>query len=254
MAQSKSTSSAAEKKPTTKKTSSRSTASTARRQREVDSTEEMERSEEETSAKSNSSQQKGRFKQKRTYILLISAALLLGLGYLLYKALVFAWVGNVPLTRLDQFNRMDRQSGKETKDQMINEQLVLNEARKRRVVATEEDINKQLAQIETQQGGAEKLDEALKDQQMTREDLKKQLRFSVLINKMFEAEGKVEEKELNDYIEQNKDQLGLTDPNNASQSAKAKEAAAESLKRQKTNQAFTTWLQQAQASSEVKRL
>lgn len=194
-------------------------------------------------------------RQPKVYLTLLGLIVLVTFGYLAYKNLVFAWVGTTPLTRLDLYHRMEKQSGKELSERMISEALVLNEAKKRNVTVSQDEINQQIGTIEQQQGGKDKLEEALTAQKMSRQDLETEIKFSKLIDKMFGSDVKIEDADIDAYMEQNKDQLGTVPADkNSSESALMRQQISETLKRQKVNQSFSDWLAEAQKSNDVKRL
>lgn len=185
---------------------------------------------------------------------LVAVMLLALLGYFGYKYLVLAWVDHTPITRIQLDRELEKRYGKDMKEQLIAQTLIENEANKRGVKVTDTDVNEQITKIEDQQGGKDRLDQLLQVQGMTREDLKKQLRYQVLINKMFGQNINVSSNEVKAYIAQNKDQFASYKDDESSESAKIREQVADQLKTQKTNEAFSSWFKPALQSSRVVRL
>ena len=93
------------------------------------------------------------------------------LGYYLYKFSIIAWVDQTPITRFQVYKELENKYGKDLKEQLISEQLVLSEAKKRGVSVASDEIEKQIKEIETQQGGPEQLKQILEIQGMNMEDL-----------------------------------------------------------------------------------
>ena len=175
------------------------------------------------------------------------------LGYYLYKFSIIAWVDQTPITRFQVYKELENKYGKDLKEQLISEQLVLSEAKKRGVSVASDEIEKQIKEIETQQGGPEQLKQILEIQGMNMEDLKKQIEFQVMIEKMFGQDVQISDEEIKNYIKSNKEQFAdVIDPE-ASISAETKDQVSSLLKRQKTAKSFNDWLKDTLQSSRVIR-
>jgi len=108
-------------------------------------------------------------------------------------------------------------------------------------------------ELETQQGGPEQLKQILEIQGMNMEDLKKQIEFQVMIEKMFGQDVQISDEEIKNYIKANKEQFAdVIDPE-ASISAETKDQVSSLLKRQKTAKSFNDWLKDTLQSSRVIR-
>lgn len=184
---------------------------------------------------------------------LIAAAGLLVLGFAVTKFLVIGFVDGRPITRIELYGRLEGRYGQEQKSQLIDEALILSEAGRRGVSATDQEIDAEMKKIEDQQGGADKVDQVLQVQGMTRDDLKKQLKFNVLINKMFGPDNRLTDEELNKYLEENKDQLAVSNLE-GSEAAQFKQSVADQLRQQKVYTAFNNWLKEAKTGSRVTQL
>ena len=115
---------------------------------------------------------------------------------------------------------------------MINEQIVYDEAKKKNIVVTDNDINNKIASIEKQVGGAQSLDQLLKQQGQDRSTLKDQVKLQLTIEKLYDNEATVSAKEIDQFIAANKNQMTATD------SAGQKIEAEQTLKQQKISQIF----------------
>lgn len=191
--------------------------------------------------------------RKRWFILGIGLGILIFL-FLTYRFLVLAWVDKIPVTRIQLDKRLEDKFGKETKEQIISETLLLSEARKRKVDISKEILNNEIKKITQQQGGQDKLNQILQLQNMNMDEFKDRIRYQLLIEKMFGKEATISAQEVSDYIEKNKEQFPETINDESSESAKLKSDIESNLKRQKTGQAFNDWLQKNLSSSRVKRL
>lgn len=181
--------------------------------------------------------------------LLILVAVIIGGGALLffgYRIMVLGWVDQTPLTRLGMYQQLESRYGKDMLEQMITESLIANEAKNRRVSVSKEELVAEIKKLEDQQGGADKLDQALGFQGMSRNDLEKQIGYQLMIKKMFGQGITVSDEEVTQYIESNKEQLGVVDD-------KTKSAIKDQLTMQKIGQAFNTWLTENKSGSRVVR-
>lgn len=176
------------------------------------------------------------------------------IGYLGYKNMVLAWVDNTPITKLDLYNTLEKRFGKDYTDRLVTETLILNEAKNRGVEISEDEINSEIKKFEDQEGGADKLDQALITQKMTREDLKAQLKFRKLIEKMFGKDVVISDKEISDFVEKNKAQYPEFENPKSSEAGKLKQEIADNLKNEQISKSFNEWLTEAQKSTRIKRL
>lgn len=191
-------------------------------------------------------------KQKIIFLLLLGIlALLIYYGY---KFSVLAWVDQTPVTRFQLYQELDKKYGKDLREQLITETLINNEAKKQGVVISQDELDSQIKKIEEQQGGKDKLDQILTLQGMSRQDLDTQIRYQLLIEKMFGKDVTVADNEIKDYIDKNKDQFPDFSDDESSESAKVKTGVADLLKRQKIGQSFNDWLKQALESPRIVRL
>lgn len=188
----------------------------------------------------------------RKFYLLLLVLGLGALGILGYKYLVVGWVDRKPITRFEFYSTLEKRHGKEVLEQLVSEKLILGEARNRRVSVGPSEIGGEVAKIESQQGGADKLEQALKAQGISMDELKKQLGLQILIKKMFGESTQVTDEEVNKYIEENKQfLLAGENENQSSVSAKLKEDTREQLRQQKLVESFNAWLKEARGSKRV---
>jgi hypothetical protein len=86
-------------------------------------------------------------------------------------------------------------------------------------------------------------------QGMTRATLEDQLKYQVMIDKILGKDVKVTDKEIQDYIEQNKESL----PKNQKE-ADLKKTVADQLRRQKINEKVQPWLDNLQKNAKINYL
>lgn len=178
--------------------------------------------------------------------LLLGLVVLGGAFYLGSKYLIVAWVDQKPVTLVEYYNNLNSKYGKDTREQMIAERLIVNEAQKRGVNATEQEIDAQVKKFETERGGADQLNQLLTMQGLSRPEFLNLVKLQLLREKMFSNNVQVTDEEVNKYLEDNKDQFPTVDDT-------TKTSVKEQLKQNKINTAFTTWLDGAMQSDRVKR-
>lgn len=186
------------------------------------------------------------FKIKRSYVILVAAFILVGaLLYYFRGVFVAAVVNGQPISRLEIIQEAEKQTGKQALNTQVRNLLIEQEARKQNVTVSEKEIDDEIKKVEgtlAQQG--QKLDQVLQLQGMTKEDLRKLIKLDKLVGKMVGKEVKVTDKEVADYIEQNKEML----PQDQSEE-QTKKSVAERLKQEKLNEKVKTWLENLQKNA-----
>lgn len=193
-------------------------------------------------------------RNKWLIVILVLIVTVLVFGYLGYKNLVLAWVDNTPITKLTLYKQLEEKYGKDFTEQLISEALIKKEAEAKSVQVTDTEIDAEIKKIEDQQGGADKLKQAMEAQNVTMTQLRNQIKYKQMIDKSFGKNVTVSEKEVSEYMEKNKDQIPPTENMQASESAKLKQQISDSLKNEKINKSFEDWLRQSLQGSRVKRL
>lgn len=195
------------------------------------------------------------YKRNRLLIIVITLISIVSVfGYLGYKNLILAWVDNTPITKLTLYSQLEEKYGKDFTEQLISETLILKEAQKKGVQVSEDDINGEIKKIEDQQGGAEKLKQAMDSQNVTLTQLRNQIKYKQMIDKAFGKDVAVTDQEVNEYMKKNKAQIPPTENMSASESARLKQQIGDSLKNEKINKLFEDWLRESLKGSRVKRL
>lgn len=187
--------------------------------------------------KSQNPDLKTRLKQPKAFIPLI-IIVLITLAFLLKGLFVVALVNGQPITRLTLIQELEKQGGKQTLLSLVNQTLILQEARKKNVEVSQEEIEKTAKQIEEslkQQG--QDLNTALEAQGLTRQDFLMQLKLRNLVEKLLADQIKVTDKEISDYIEKNKETL----PTDLKED-EIRKGVAEQLKQQKLAARSQEWL------------
>lgn len=175
-----------------------------------------------------------------TVILLV--VIFLALMFISNKSLFLAGTINGKFITTPQFySELTKSSGEEAFESLIQETLIKQEAAKKGVSASEEEIDKKLKELEDQLGGKESFQRALEQNNTGLEQVKSQIVTQILVEKILEGELEVTSKEISDYKKANKDFIGeMTD-----------KQIKEALKSQKLNERFTSWFENLKKDAKI---
>jgi len=179
--------------------------------------------------------------KKRSYLPYIFIVLLIVLGYVLFKNKDLYLAGSYngkPVFAWDLNSRLKQRFGSQVLDEIINEKIVLDEAAKKNINVSPDEINKKVSEIEKSLGNKTAFDEALKQQGLTIEEFRNQIKLRLVVDKIVGSDVKVTEKEVDDYLTKNEDMLKTVV---GSDSAKLKTYASDALKQQKISGLFEKW-------------
>jgi len=167
----------------------------------------------------------------KKYLLLgIIITLLLILTYINKGLLIAATVNGKPIMRTDIVKRLEKQGGKTILDTIITQELILQEAQKRKISITQKEIDNEIKNIEkniTAQGMT--LDQVLLQEGMKKSDLVNEIKIQLIVKKIVDKGITVSEKEVDDYLKSQEDQ-GLTQ---TAEETPSRDKIKEQLKQQK---------------------
>ena len=187
--------------------------------------------------------------QKRKYLLLGIVAVVL-LGLLLYRNaswFVVAMVNGQPITRLSFEQKIVKRFGANTLDSMIGETLIAQEAAKKGITVSDQQINGAIEKTKKTLPQGMKLEDALAFQGLSEVDFRSQLRIKMFVDQLLSDQATISAKEVDAYIAQNKQTLPATDE------AALKMEAQKAVHEQKTQELFQGWYQNLLQSAGVKR-
>lgn len=176
-------------------------------------------------------------------IVIIVLALLI---WIFKNQFIVATVNGQPITRLALINELEKKSGKSVLESLVTEKLIVQEATKKNIEVTTNDVNGEIAKIEksiTAQG--QNLDTVLTQQGMTRADLTKQVKLQLMLKKMV---GKIEvtQKEIDKYIEANKASI----PENSNMTT-IKTQVTQQLQQQKLSEKISSFITALQKKAKI---
>ncbi len=181
---------------------------------------------------------------KMFYVVIIALGLLI---LVIYKKnwVIAATVNGSPLSNIELQMRLNEQFKTQTLNQLINEKIILAEATKNNVAVDTSEIDKKIAEIEANVGGAQALDSLLAQQGQTRQSIRQQIKLQTIIEKLYSKDATVSGEEVTQFIEQNKAQLRATD------SAGQQTEAYDTLKNQKLSQIFSQKFQDLRTKAKI---
>lgn len=175
--------------------------------------------------------------KKHKFIVLAVVLLLLAAIYLLYShqsVVVAATVNGQPIYRYTLLKTSEQAAGPQVLEQLIEEQIVTQEAEKRGIYLSQQDLDQEFEELKSTYK-AQGLDiEALMQQSgVTKEEVVKNLRATAMKKKLVENQGiNVTEDEVEKFLTANEGIL----PEDPEQVEAAKKNVAETLKAQKAEQ------------------
>lgn len=180
---------------------------------------------------------------KTIIIFLIIAAAIMAC----FKYAIVATVDGRPISRIEYVKQLIKADKKSVLNQMIQENLILTEAKKNNINIEQKDIDADVASIEAQivsQG--ETLEAAMKTEGITREDLEKNLRLTRIVKALSATSSEITQAQIDEFITKNKEQL----PTNMSKE-QIQNLVKEELESQAQSTAQSTWLQKIYQEAKI---
>ncbi len=188
-------------------------------------------------------------KKSAVLIILITAGIL-GLMYLSKQSIVAATVNGRPIYRYQLIKRLEKDFGKQAYENMLREELLNQEAERKAIIVTQSDIDNEFKKIDQElKSQGTSLDDALKQQNLTKADVTDSIRFQILATKLVADKITVSEEEIKQYTDQNKDFLPKD------QSAEQIRATVEEyIKSQKEAQAVDALLNELKGKAQINQI
>jgi foldase protein PrsA len=142
---------------------------------------------------------------------LVGAAVVGGVWFFSTQDKVVAKVGDVTITEKDFYKKLEQgPTPKEILRKMIDDQVVIDQAKQLNIKVEQKEIDEEMDKFvkERFQGNKSQLETALKDYNMTIDELKKDIEVSLLSKKIATKDITITEDEIKDYYEKNKETLG----------------------------------------------
>lgn len=185
---------------------------------------------------------------KMVTIHLIGLVVLLALiGGCFYKYGIVATVNGQPIYRWTYIAQLQKQDKQTVLDQMIQDTLIMNEAKNKGIVIDQKVIDDAMSKIEEQvKAQGTTLDEALKTQSMTRDELVSQIRTQKIAEALASPSAEITQDQITAFLKENKAYLptGKTD-------IELQILAKEQLETQAKNTALGDWFTNLKSAAKI---
>ena len=143
----------------------------------------------------------------KDFILPAIIILLIILLGLLKDQFVAASVNGKQINRIELIRELEKKEGKRALENLISEELILQEAEKRNISVTNEEVDREIGTIEkTIKNQGQNLDDLLTLQGLTRQRLKDEVRIQLILKRLV-GKAEVTDKEVVEYIEKNNESI-----------------------------------------------
>jgi foldase protein PrsA len=189
-------------------------------------------------------------KSKKLLILLLGGLILVALAYNFKHWVVAAVVNYRPITRFQLDRELERQAGNQVLTNLINRELIVQEAKKNQINVSQQDIDEEVKTIEEELKVQNMdLDSFLNYQGQTRKQFEDQVKIQLMIDKMIGQDIEVTDEEARQYFEDNQEYFAED-----ADFETMKNDIKESLRQQKLSEKFQTWLEEVTAASKIYNL
>jgi len=120
-------------------------------------------------------------------------------------------VGDVKITATDYHKLLEQNpSSKDALVRLIDNQVVINQAKAQNIEVTDAEVDEELKSFTKERfnNDPKQLEEALKSYNITQDDLKRDIKITLLARKMAAVGVTISDQEMKDYYEKNKETLG----------------------------------------------
>lgn len=179
---------------------------------------------------------------------LVAGLVLVALAAFLWfnkSLVVVAVVNRQPVFRWDLEKRMISQAGNQVLEDITSETLIYQAAAAKGVKVSKTEVDARVTEIEKTLEGKMNLQEALAPQGLTVADFRRRLELQLLMEKMVGSQVVVTDKEMDDYVEKNKNILSATE------AAGMREEARKTLIANKQNNALRQLFSDLRAKAQI---
>jgi hypothetical protein len=196
----------------------------------------------------------GRMKETGSKVISVKTAITVAVVIILaslafyYKGLfIVATVNGSPVSRFAVIAELEKASGGKALDAIITKKLLNDEAKKKGITVTSDELNAEIKKVEDQikvRGGT--LDAALSQQGMTRKDVEEQITLQKELEKLLADKIQVTDEEAANFLADNK----VIVPKGEEEKYKAQ--AKEQIRGQKLNDAAKSFIESLRSQASIK--
>lgn len=179
-------------------------------------------------------------------IMIAVAVVLVALAFYCKGLFIAAMVNGSPISRFAVIHELESSSGKKALDSIITKKLLSDEAKKKGVTVTSDELSLEIKKIEDQvkaQGGT--LDAVLLQQGMTRKDMEEQITLQKELEKLLADKIQVTDDEVTKLLTANK----VVVPKGQEETYKAQ--AKEQIRGQKLNDAAGAFIESLRSQASI---
>lgn len=168
--------------------------------------------------------------------------------YLNYHASV-AVVNGERIYNGEFYKQLKQSYGQGVVSQLIDEKLIYQEAEKKNVNVSDKEIDEEIKTLEDNYGGKDVLNDELEARNMTREDLEKQVKTTLIVEKILGKDIEITEDQKKEFFEEYKDVL-FTDNSDPSYE-ESEEEIERILREQEVSSRLQPWLLEIRDKSTI---
>ncbi|MFZ2664223.1 MAG: SurA N-terminal domain-containing protein [Patescibacteria group bacterium] len=168
-------------------------------------------------------------------------------GFVLKSLFVAATINGKPVSRLRVIRELEKNNGLTTLDSIVTEELIRQEAKKKGVKISKEDVDSEIASIEESlKDQGQSLDEILVSQGTTRKELVKNIELQKMIEEMLSDKLSVTDEEVQKYMDENASSF----PEGTNMDD-VKTLVKQQLSQQKLSTEFQGWFESIQKDAKI---
>ncbi len=188
------------------------------------------------------------FKHKKLIVLAAIVFTSFAAGFLSRDLIPVAAVNNETIRRPVFIQALLKFGGKQVLNTLVTEKLILQEAKKKRVTVSRAEIDEKIEQLTKQlKTNNVTLQNFLAYQQKTKSEFEKEVRFQLIVEKLFKTEVKINDVDIENYFSKTRIQKGT-----GAILASQKIAINRILYQQQMREKLVQWLKNQQKISKVK--
>ncbi len=168
--------------------------------------------------------------------------------YLNYHASAVV-VNGERIYRGEFYDKLEESYGETVVSQMIDEKLIYQQAEKENVEIDEDDINKEIEQLEKDYGGKDNLEKELETRGTSRDDLRSRIETVLIVQEILGKDIELSEEEKKSFYDEYKDVL-FPDNDNPTYE-EAEETIEDILIEQKVSQKLQPWLADLKSEANI---
>ncbi|MBI2031094.1 MAG: SurA N-terminal domain-containing protein [Candidatus Levybacteria bacterium] len=167
--------------------------------------------------------------------------------YIFRNQIIVATVNGEPINRFTLINELEKLSGKRALETIVTKTLVMQDAKKKNVSVTEDEINSEIKKIEENlKAQGQTLEDVLKLQGATLDTVREQITLNLLMKKLLGKDIAVSDSEILDYVEKNKEIKPESMPEE-----EYKKQVKTQLEQQKFQEKAQTYIKKLQDSAQI---